>query len=119
LALVEALLLASLELLLLWLLLLLLLLLIGKEVPKAKTIEKLQSESAMNSCKKKFNGLTFSKFVSAFLAKNMKFERTLFSLHDGFEQRFNVICSFESLAICIHITKNSPALCNSRVVTKL
>jgi hypothetical protein len=49
LALVEALLLASLELLLLRLLLLLLLLLVGKEVPKVKTIEKWQSESAMNS----------------------------------------------------------------------
>jgi hypothetical protein len=56
LALVEALLLACLELLLLRLLLLLLL--IGKEVPKAKTIKKWKSESTMNCCKK-CNGLTF------------------------------------------------------------
>jgi hypothetical protein len=51
LALVEALLLASLELLLLRLLLLLLLL-VGKEVPKAKTNEKWQSESTANSYKR-------------------------------------------------------------------
>jgi hypothetical protein len=67
LALVEALLLASLELLLLRLLLLLLLL-IGKEVSGVKTIKKWQSESAMNSCKR-CNGLTFSKFVSALFAQ--------------------------------------------------
>jgi hypothetical protein len=85
LALVEALLLASLELLLLRLLLLLLL--VGKEVPKAKTIEKWQSESAMNSCK----GVTDSLFLNSlvlFLHKNMRFERTLFSLHDGFVTAF-------------------------------
>jgi hypothetical protein len=75
LALVEALLLASLKLLLLWLLLLLLL--IGKEVPKAKTIEKWQSESAMNSFKR-CNGLTFLKLFVLNLHVKMSFKNAFF-----------------------------------------
>jgi hypothetical protein len=77
LALVEALLLAGLELLLLRLLLLLLLLLVGKEVPKAKTIEKWISESAMNSCKR-CNGLIFMKILLPYLHEKMSFNNAVF-----------------------------------------
>jgi hypothetical protein len=76
LALVEALLLASLELLLLRLLLLLLLLLVGKEVPTAKTIKKWQSKSAMNCCKR-CNGLTFLKISLLNLHEKMSFKNAV------------------------------------------